>query len=149
MWSRTAQQRGLLYRDGRCRGPGVKRRAGSPIPAWKDRPRRGIWKTTADKMVAAKGITGISDMRFMASEINAAKMDMSRTGGFAPSQWALGRFPRRGGGDQGDEETAVQVGAQQSRVDGVTEFARRSEYHEPARKAFVYADCSTMLSRLC
>ena len=98
-------------------------------------------------MVAAKGITGMSDMRVMASEINAAEMDMSRTGGFAPSQWALCRLPRRGAGDQGDEETAVQVGAQQSRVDGVTELARRSEYREAARKAFVYADFSDKVAK--
>ena len=34
----------------------------------------GVWKTIANKMVAVEGETGMSDMRPMASEINAAEL---------------------------------------------------------------------------
>ena len=75
------------------------------------------------------------------------KMDMSRVGGFAPSQWVLGRLPRRGAGFQGDDEGFADVGSMQARIDGVTEFAKRADYRECAKKAFVHHDSSVRVQK--
>ena len=72
---------------------------------------------------------------------------MSRVGGFSPTQWVLGRLPRRGAGFQGDEEGSQDVGSMQARVDGQTEFAKRADYRESAKKAFVHHDCSVKVQK--
>lgn len=49
-----------------------------------------------------------------------------RRGCFSPSQWVLGRVPRRPG-QQGDEDEWGQLGVLETRQDGATEFGRRAE----------------------
>ena len=81
-------------------------------------------------------------MKLMAGEVNAVINEMSRKGGFSPAQWVLGRQPRYGGGEQGDDEQAGQIGCIQERVDPTSEFALRMSYRNEAKKAFVHLDSS-------
>ena len=43
----------------------------------------------------------------MATEVNTVRNDMARVAGFAPSQWVFGKLPRRGAGEQFDEEASA------------------------------------------
>ena len=72
---------------------------------------------------------------------------MTRVGGLAPSQWVFGKFPRRGAGDQFDDEGWANYGSVQARVDGGTAFADRSEYRHSAKKAFVEVDSGRRVAK--
>lgn len=81
-------------------------------------------------------------MKILAAQMNASKNDMYRTGGFSPSQWVLGRVPRRGAGEQCDEDGYFDIGSLQERHDGSTHFARSMRIREACREAFIKTDCS-------
>ena len=83
------------------------------------------WKHMMKKAVHAKQVKGLADMRLLASEMNAVRNDTARVGGFSPSQWCLGKLPRRQAGEQVDSEEFADVGSIQARVDGQTEFAKK------------------------
>ena len=71
----------------------------------------------AKSVVRARHVTGIDEAKLLAAEVNCTKNDMSRVGGFSPTQWVLGRLPRRGAGFQGDDEGSADVGSMQARVE--------------------------------
>jgi hypothetical protein len=86
-------------------------------------------------------------MSLLALEVNNVKNDSSRVGGFAPSQWVLGRFPNRPGADRFDDDNWADFGILQSKLDPNTAFALQQELRVAARKAFVNVDCGKRVAR--
>ena len=89
----------------------------------------------------------MSEMKMLAAQMNATKNDMHRTGGFTPSQWVLGRLPRRGAGEQCDEDGFYDMGSIQERANRSTHFARSMKIREACREAFIKTDCSRRVSK--
>ena len=54
----------------------------------------GMWKATAKRAVHAQKIKGTDEMSILALSNKSLMNDGTRKGGFAPSQWVLGKFPR-------------------------------------------------------
>eukprot|EP00971_Amphidinium_carterae_P045971 904510-Amphidinium_carterae.1 len=63
-----------------------------------------------------------------------------RRGGYAPSQWVLGRYPRRPGALAEEDEWA-QLGTLQAQQDPTTTFGVKAAMRCTAQKAFVRMDC--------
>ena len=57
-----------------------------------------VWKEIAKRVVSSMKITGATQMQMLTTEVNSTKNDQSRNGGFAPSQWVLGKLPNKPGG---------------------------------------------------
>ena len=70
-----------------------------------------IWKTVAGKVIETRNISGMRAMMIVAAETNPVVNQMNRVGGFAPAQWVLGRTPRYGAGELGDDEQEGQYGS--------------------------------------
>ena len=68
----------------------------------------------------------------MAECLNAIN-EMTRHGGFAPSQWVFNKFPRAPA-TQGGEQEAHDIGTIQAPVDGRTAFAEQANYRFIARE---------------
>lgn len=77
-------------------------------------------------------------MRLQAAEVNTIMSEARRVGGFSPCQWVLGRTPRYGAGEQGNDEVVRQIGALQESVGAATIFAERAMIRHEAKKAFVH-----------
>ena len=101
----------------------------------------------AKKAITARNITGMEEMKMMVTQMNAAKNDMFRSGGFTPSQWVLGKIPRRGAGEQCDEDGYFDIGSLQERTDGSTHFARSMKIREACKEALIKTDCSRKVSK--
>ena len=101
-----------------------------------------MWKTVASDVIESKSIKGMRAMTTMAAEVDAVMNGMGRAGGFAPSQWVLGRVPRHSAGEQGDDELAGQVGSLAECVDPTAIFAERMAIRHAAKRAYVYNDSS-------
>ena len=54
------------------------------------------------------------------------KNDLMRKGGIAPSQWVIGKYPRRPG-DLCEEEEWGQLGVMQAQLESETEFGIRAQ----------------------
>ena len=87
-----------------------------------------MWKQIAAKVIEEKHVVGFDAMRRMSMEVNAVVNEQNRTGGFSPAQWVLGRTPRYSSGEQGDDETAGQLGSLEQRDDPTTIFGERMSY---------------------
>ena len=57
----------------------------APYQLGKTEREGSVWKKIAKKVIEAKQIVGMDEMKILAHEVNATKMDMSRVGGFSPS----------------------------------------------------------------
>ena len=68
------------------------------------------------------------------------KNDSMRKGGIAPSQWVIGKLPRRPG-DLCEEEEWGQLGVIQAQLESETEFGIRAQHRLAARKTMVKIDC--------
>jgi hypothetical protein len=145
---RGLHNRGVFYKEMDAAGVQVTNIGlETPYQIGKVEREGDVWKKIAKKVIEARGVAGFDQIKMMACEVNATKMDMSRVGGFAPSQWVLGRMPRRGPGEVADDEAFAQVGSQQARIDATSEFAKRMEFREAAKKAFVYVDSSRRVAK--
>ena len=72
---------------------------------------------------------------------------MAKVSAFSPSQWVLGRQPRRCNGYQFDSEGFAGVGAMQEGCGGTTEFARCARYRDCSHEAFMNTDWSRRLQK--
>ena len=72
---------------------------------------------------------------FVAVEV---KNDSMRKGGIAPSQWVIGKFPRRLGSICEEEEW---LGVMRAQNESETEFGLRAQQRLEARKIMVHNDC--------
>ena len=61
-----------------------------------------LWKDLFHKVCYDKSIQGEDEVRQLAREVNNTNNDMSKCGGFLPSQLVLCTLPRRGDGDTFD-----------------------------------------------
>ena len=80
------------------------------------------------------------------AEAVSTKNNLSRNGGFSPSQWVFGTLPR-GPGDQFDEQEFADLGPLQGQLEPGTAFARRAELRASARRAFIREDCGRRVAR--
>ena len=68
-----------------------------------------IFRKNLSVVVKACGTTGTAALKMAAATRVSAKNELIRQGGIAPSQWVLGKFPRRFG-HMLEEEELGQVG---------------------------------------
>ena len=101
-----------------------------------------MWKHISKRVASAMHIVGDEGMALLAPEVNNTKNDQSRSGGFAPSQWVIGKLPHRPG-DQFDEETWADLGILSAKLDSDGAFALQQELKLEARMAFVKVQSDT------
>ena len=107
----------------------------------------GLWKNVFKKVVHDKNVIGLDEVMTTAVEVDSTKNEMSRVGGFSPSQWVLGRLPRVPG-SQFDDEEAYDLGVLANVAeDGSDEFSRQSVIRATARKAFAEHDVGSRTAR--
>ena len=99
-----------------------------------------------NKIVRDTNATGEEEMNIILTEGVNACNELSRHGGFAPSQWVLGKLPRTPA-MQGDEEEAFDIGTIQGHIDGASTFGIQSRYRAKARECFVRWDCGQKMQR--
>ena len=86
-------------------------------------------------------------MSMMAAEVNAVVNESNRTGGFSPAQWVIGRTPRYGMAEQGNDELAGHICGLKERVDPTTIFAELMELRQAAEKTYVHVDSSKNIAK--
>ena len=79
-------------------------------------------------------------MKSVMSVTVETKNGSMRKGGIAPSQWVIGKFPRRPG-ELCEEEEWGQLGVMQAQLESATEFGMRAKQRLEARKVMVHIDC--------
>ena len=104
---RGLHNRGLFARALGSRGISIKN-IGLESPEQLGRTERhgGMWKATAKRAVHAQKVKGTDEMIILALSNNSQMNDGTRKGGFAPSQWVLGKFPRNPGNIHNEDEFA-------------------------------------------
>ena len=139
---RGLHNRGLFARKLGVMGVSIKN-IGLESPEQLGRVERhgGIWKGCGKRVVSSQRITGTEQMRLLATELNPILNDGMKKGGFAPSQWVLGRYPNRPG-TLYDEDTALDLGIVSDQVDPNAAFALQNRIRTACRKAFAEHDCS-------
>ena len=80
-------------------------------------------------------------MRLLAAETNQILNDNTRKGGYSPSQWVLGKFPRRPG-DLFDEDEFADLGVVSERLDPHSAFQKQTQMRLACKRAFAEEDCS-------
>jgi hypothetical protein len=106
-----------------------------------------LWKTVAKRVIHAQKLRGESDMRNMACCTNTVLNDGVRKGGFAASQWVLGKFPRTPG-DMFNEDEFADLGCINEKVDGESAFYKMTQIRMACKKAFAEADCSHKIANI-
>ena len=66
----------------------------------------GMWKRVARRAVTAQKVKGPDEMMILALSNSCQMNDGTRRGGFAPSQWVLGTFPRNPSNIHNEDEFA-------------------------------------------
>ena len=98
------------------------------------------------KVIKESNAVGYDQVDMILSETLSALNEMTRIGGFAPSQWVLGRLPRVPG-SQGDIEEYADVGTIQAHLDGPTAFGIQNRYRLLVREQFVKWDLGERMQR--
>ena len=137
VFSQTVQANGV-----RIRPAGLE----SPEQIGRVERRGDILKKLMKRIIKETNAVGRDSMDMILTEALNALNEMSRHGGFAPSQWVLSKLPRTPG-CLGDEEEAADIGAIQGHIDGPTEFGIQTRYRHLAREAFIRWDCSEKVGR--
>ena len=106
----------------------------------------GLFKAALKRMVADHAVQGFDDVKVAVAEAVSTKNNLSRNGGFSPSQWVFVTLPR-GPGDQFDEQEFADLGPLQAQLEPGTAFARRAELRASARRAFKREDCGRRVAR--
>ena len=121
----VSHDRGLHNRGAFAHGlssHGVQiRQAGleSPEHIGKCERHGGIIKRAFKRLVKDHNVVGKDDVKKAMLEAQVVKNEFMRIGGFSPTQWALGRLPRRVGHVL-DEEELGQLGVLSGRLDATT-----------------------------
>ena len=100
-----------------------------------------MWKTVGKRTINGQKLSGEDDMKMLAYCTNSVMNDGVRKGGFAASQWVLGKFPRSPG-DIFNEDEFADLGCVTEKVDGESAFYRLTQVRLACKKAFAEADCS-------
>ena len=97
-------------------------------------------KDVMRNLIKQHHVIGKSQMKQVAAVAQEVKNDTLRRGGFAPSQWVLGRYPRRPG-SLAEEDEWGQLGVLTAQQDPSTAFGLKASMRFTAQKAFVRLDC--------
>ena len=97
-------------------------------------------KDVMKNLIKQHHVIGKSQMKQVAAVSQEVKNDTLRRGGFAPSQWVLGRYPRRPG-SLAEEDEWGQLGVLTAQQDPATAFGLKASMRFTAQKAFVRLDC--------
>ena len=118
---RGLHNRGILQNELTSAGVQVSN-CGLEAPCQIEKVERAgeLWENLRRKVIIARHVCGYEDIKLLASEVNATNNDIAKVRSFSPNQWALGRQPRRGNGDQFDSEGFADIGSIQERYDGTT-----------------------------
>ena len=100
VFARTLAQHGVLIRQA-----GVE----SPEQIGRVERHGGLFKAVLKRMITEHAVRGFDDMKIAIAEAVSTKNNLSRNGGFSPSQWVFGTLPR-GPGDQFDEQEFADLG---------------------------------------
>ena len=73
--------------------------------------------------------------------------DNMRKGGFSPSQWVLGKYPRRPGASNFDEDEFADLGIVSDRFDPASAFQLKTKIRLPCKRDFAAEDCSTRVAK--
>ena len=125
VFARTLAQHGVLIRQA-----GVE----SPEQIGRVERHGGLFKAVLKRMITEHAVRCFDDMKIAIAEAVSTKNNLSRNGGFSPSQWVFGTLPR-GPGDQFDEQEFADLGPLQGQIEPGTAFARRAELRASARRA--------------
>ena len=98
-------------------------RTGVARAYWKGRKEGRHAEKPAKRTTHVERLIGKDDMRMFAFANNGVVNDSARKGGFSPSQWVLGKFPRAVGDVFGEEEFA-DIGLQQEKAGSHSAFNR-------------------------
>ena len=137
VFARTLAQHGVLIRQA-----GVE----SPEQVGRVERHGGLFKAVLKRMITEHAVQGFDDIKIAIAEAVSTKNNLSRNGGFSPSQWVFGTLPR-GPGDQFDEQEFADLGPLQGQLEPGTAFARRAELRASARRAFIREDCGRRVAR--
>ena len=99
-FARTFAQHGVLIRQA-----GVE----SPEQIGRVERHGGLFKAVLKRMITEHAVRGFDDIKIAIAEAVSTKNNLSRNGGFSPSQWVFGTLPR-GPGDQFDEQEFADLG---------------------------------------
>ena len=84
-------------------------------------------------MITEHAVRGFDDIKNAIAEAVSTKNNLSRNGGFSPSQWVFGTLPR-GPGDQFDEQKFADLGPLQGQLEPGT--VEKSELR-PVEQSYV------------
>ena len=127
----VTSDRGLHNRGAFARGLGSNgtylRQAALEAPEQIGRGERhgGIMKSLMKTMIKTHHVIGKQQMKQVGAIAQEVKNDDMRKGGFAPSQWVIGRHPRRPGGLNEEDEWG-QLGVISSQMDSNTSFGQKA-----------------------
>ena len=119
----------------------------SPEQLGKVERRGGTWKKVAKRVIHAQKLVGSDAMRTLAFCTNGTVNDGSRKGGFSPSQWVLGKYPRSIG-DTFDNEEWADLGCINEKIDAESAFHKLTVMRLACKRAFAEVDCSTRIASL-
>ena len=104
-----------------------QRNAGLEAPEHLGRGERhgGLLKKVAKTLIKEFNVTGKRQIKSMMYVAVETKNDSMRKGGIAPSQWVIGKYPRRPG-ELCEEEEWGQLGVMQAQNESATEFGIRA-----------------------
>ena len=136
VFARTLAQHGVLIRQA-----GVE----SPEQIGRVERHRGLFKAVLKRMITEHAVRGFDDIKIAIAEAVSTK-NLSRNGGFSPSQWVFGTLPRLPG-DQFDEQEFADLGPLPGQLEPGTAFARRAELRASARRTFIREDCGRRVAR--
>ena len=137
VFAHTLAQHGILIRQASVE---------SPEQIGRVERHGGLSKAVLKRMVADHAVQGFDDMKVAIAEAVSTKNNLSRNGGFSPSQWVFETLPR-GPGDQFDEQEFADLRPLQGQLEPGTAFARREELRASARRAFIREDCGRRAAR--
>ena len=100
----------------------------------------GLLKKVGKVLIKQFNVVGKKQMKGVMYVAVETKNDSMRKGGIAPSQWVIGKYPRRPGGLCEEEEWG-QLGVMQAQNESATEFGVRAKQRLEARKVMVHVDC--------
>ena len=106
----------------------------------------GLWKESFRRLAWSQQVSGLEEVTLATAAVAQAKNSTSRKGGFAPTQWVLGRDIRLPAALCDDAEVA-RIGAQAVAATPTTSFHRRTQLRMAAREAFAKASNSDALRR--
>ena len=106
----------------------------------------GLLKAMFRKVAAETSCSSKEQVESILTEVTSTKNDMSKAGGFSPSQWVMGKAPRDMPSLMSEERFA-ELGVIEARHDPTSIFALQHLARTEARKAYVHLDCSRRVQR--